>query len=91
MAAEAEARMEAECTFQPRLTSRQPPTGTGQENRDPEVYINITLHILFYQISIAPTIAHYMVVLARMLDACCNASIRSSFLWLSGLSNGHKS
>ncbi|KAK9917945.1 hypothetical protein WJX75_009986 [Coccomyxa subellipsoidea] len=36
MAAKAEARMEAECTFQPRLTSRQPPTGTSQENRDPE-------------------------------------------------------
>ncbi|BDA48748.1 hypothetical protein COCOBI_12-4300 [Coccomyxa sp. Obi] len=36
MAAEAEARMEAECTFRPRLTAR-PPTapGPGQENRDP--------------------------------------------------------
>jgi hypothetical protein len=91
MAAKAEARMEAECTFQPRLTSRQLPTGTSQENRDPEVYINTTLHILFCQISIAPTNAHCMVVLARMLDACCNASIRSSFLWMTGLSIGHKS
>ncbi|EIE27456.1 hypothetical protein COCSUDRAFT_39121 [Coccomyxa subellipsoidea C-169] len=32
MAAEAEARMEAECTFRPRLHSRQ---GADQENRDP--------------------------------------------------------
>ena len=35
MAAEAEARMEAECTFRPRLHTRQT-SGAGQENRDPE-------------------------------------------------------
>ncbi|CAL8463386.1 g2920 [Coccomyxa elongata] len=36
MAAEAEARMEAECTFRPRLTAwPRTPAGPGQENRDP--------------------------------------------------------
>ncbi len=38
MAAEAEARMEAECTFRPRLTAWPRTTaGPGQENRDPAV------------------------------------------------------
>lgn len=38
MAAEAEARLEVECTFRPRLCMR-PPTAAagGQENRNPEV------------------------------------------------------
>ncbi len=44
MAAEAEARMEAECTFRPRLTARPPTSaGPGQENRDPAVSVALPL------------------------------------------------
>lgn len=55
MAAEAEARMEAECTFRPRLTAR-PPTAPnpGQENRDPAVRAALRLQALLISDSVLP-------------------------------------